>query len=247
MNTAEKRRIPLEGLLNTRDLGGYEVIIDGKQKYIKKGLLFRSGSPEYAVAGDWKILEGLNIKTTVDFRSEEEKTAAFELGSVVKKVELPLDAGNLMGTFIGTGEWLYNRNGEKAVAEMIQLYTLLPEEAIPKYRVLFSLLADPANTPLLFFCSAGKDRTGLASALILHALGASRETIMKDYLYSTENLRPYWERFIDSEPYLVPYYTVRESYLLAAFEAIEKRGGIGRYLEKELGVDINRLRDSYTF
>jgi protein-tyrosine phosphatase len=129
---------------------------------------------------------------------------------------------------------------------MTKLYTVLPEEALPKYRVLFSLLADPSNLPLLFCCSAGKDRTGVAAALILYALGAGMDTIMEDYLYSTENLRPYWERFQKSQPCLIPYYTVTEKYLLAAFKSMEQYGGINSYITKELGVDLNHLRELYT-
>ncbi|MCL1812857.1 MAG: tyrosine-protein phosphatase [Treponema sp.] len=245
MDKAEKRRFPLEGLLNTRDLGGYPVVANGKQKTVKKGLLFRSGSPENITAADQKFLDSLNIRTTVDFRSDGEKSSVFNFPSLEKKVDLPIDAGNLMETFFETGEGLNNNSARKSEAKMIKLYSLLPVEAIPRYRVLFSLLADPASSPLLFYCSAGKDRTGMASALILHALGASRETITEDYFYSKENLRPYWERYANSQSYMIPYFTVAEDYLFAAFRAIEKYGGADRYLTDELGADINRLRDLY--
>ena len=246
MNMENTRRFPLEGLLNTRELGGYPVTVHGKQRQIKKGLLFRSGSPENATRADREVLEGFKIKTTVDFRSEDEKSSVFDLSSLVKKVDLPLDAGNLMGAFFRTGEWLNISNVEKAEAEMTKLYSALPVEALPRYRVLFSLLADPLNAPILFYCSAGKDRTGVASVLILHSLGADRETILEDYLYSTENLRPYWERFSGSESFMIPYYTVTEKYLLAAYESMEKYGGIDRYITKELGADMDLLRELYT-
>ena len=245
MNTAKTRRLPLQGLCNTRELGGYAVTADGNQKHIKQGLLFRSGSPESITAADQKILNGYKIKTTVDFRSQGEKSAVFYFPSLVNTVNCPVDAGNLMSAVLKTGKWLYNNNTEKAEAEMISLYTILPEEAIPHYRTLFSLLANPASAPVLYYCSAGKDRTGVASALILHALGADRETIFEDYFYSNENLRPYWEPFVDSQPFLIPYYTVREKYLLAAFNTMEKYGGIDKYLTDELGADIKLLRSIY--
>ena len=250
MNMEEKKRLPLKGLLNTRELGGYPVTVAGKQKTIRKGLIYRSGSPENITKADQKILEGLKIKTTVDFRSEEEKTSVFNFPSLVNKVDLPINAGNLMRALLKTGEWFFSNSAEKAEMEMISLYSALPIEAIPCYRTLFSLLAGsvpPASqtAPLLYYCSAGKDRTGVASALILHALGANRETIMKDYFYSTENLRPYWERYTNSQPFLVPYYTVKEQYLLAAYKAMDKFGGIDRYLVNELRADIKHLRDLY--
>jgi protein tyrosine/serine phosphatase len=246
MKTTEKRRFPLEGLLNTRELGGYPVTVNGQQRQIKKGLIYRSGSPENITEADRVFLESLKIKTTADFRAEGEKAAFFDLSTIAKKVDLPLDAGNLMGAFFETGEWPFSSSADKASAEMIQLYTLLPVEALPKYRILFSLLADPSNLPLLYYCSAGKDRTGVASALVLYALGASMDTIMEDYLYSTENLRPYWERYLASQSYMIPYYTVTEEYLLAAFKSIEQYGGIDLYITKELGADINHLRELYT-
>jgi protein tyrosine/serine phosphatase len=85
----------------------------------------------------------------------------------------------------------------------------------------------------------------MASVLILHALGASRETILEDYLCSNENLSPYWKRYKNSQPFLVPYYTVTEKYLRAAYKAIDTYGGIDKYLANELGADIKHLRDLY--
>jgi len=246
MTTADQRRLPLKGLLNTRELGGYPVFVNGKPRQVKCGLLYRSGSPEYIREEDKAILEKTKIKTVVDFRSSDEKTSAFDLPSIVKKVDLPIDAGNLMGTILKTGEWQYNPSPQGAEEEMLKLYEALSEEAIPRYRVLFSLLSDPSNMPLLFQCSAGKDRTGLASALILHALGAAKETIMEDYLCSTEYLRPYWERYMPDKPQMIQYMTVKESYLETAFGTMEKYGGIDRYLTKELGADPKLLQELYT-
>jgi protein-tyrosine phosphatase len=244
--TEKPRRLSLQGLLNTRELGGYPVTINGQQKQIKWGLIYRSGGPEYMRAGDKAILEDRNIKTVVDFRSTEEQSTGFNLSSLIKKVMLPIDAGNLMGTLLSTGEWLYNPSTEGAEEEMEKLYSVLPVEGIPPYKELFSLLMQPDNTPLLFHCAAGKDRTGMASALILHALGASRETIMEDYLASTEYLRPYWEQYIDTRPCMLPYMTVKKEYLLTAFSVLDNYGGIDSYLVKELGADLDLLREHYT-
>jgi protein-tyrosine phosphatase len=241
-----EKRLPLEGLLNTRELGGYPVTVQGKRRLVKQGLIYRSGSPENLTPAGKKKLEEFAIKTVVDFRSPDEKHSVFNLASLVNKVDLPIDAGNLMGALLETGNWPYNSKAEGAEAEMHRLYIALPVEAIPHYRKLFSLLLDTANLPLLFHCSAGKDRTGLASALILYSLGADRKTILEDYLYSTENLRPYWEPCLDTKPHLIPYYTVKESYLEAAFRTIEKYGGIDNYLLNEIGADPARLRELYT-
>jgi protein-tyrosine phosphatase len=129
---------------------------------------------------------------------------------------------------------------------MKKLYAALPGEAIPWYRVLFELLSDPSNTPLLYHCTAGKDRTGLASALILYALGADEETIYKDYLESTRLLQERLAALLKDRPYMVPYMTVQESYLKIAYAEIEKYGGLEKYIRNELRADTDHLRNLYT-
>jgi protein-tyrosine phosphatase len=151
-----------------------------------------------------------------------------------------------MGSLSESGEWLFNTAAQGAEAEMIKLYSLLPREAIPRYRVLFSLLSDPDKTPILFHCSAGKDRTGLAAALILHALGADKETIMEDYLASTEYLHPYCEVYSKTKPHKKAYMTVKKEYLLTAFSVLESYGGMDKYLVNELKADIKLLQRLYT-
>jgi protein-tyrosine phosphatase len=221
-------------------LGGYPVTDEtGRAKQIKWGLLYRGGELAAMTANDKKLLEERNIRTIVDFRSDSERKTSpdAKIATVKKRVELPIDAGNLM-------DMVFTFDG--AETEMRKLYAALPEEAIPPYRVLFELLSDPSNTPLLYHCTAGKDRTGLASALILYALGASGETIYKDYLESTKLLRERLASLMESQPNIVPYMTVQESYLKTACAEIEKYGGFEKYLKNELKADIRRLRDLYT-
>jgi protein-tyrosine phosphatase len=245
-----KRILPLEGVLNVRELGGYPVVdaqSGGEQKkQVTWGLLYRSGDLEGIAPASKRRLEQRKITTIVDFRSTEEKKAVpgIQLSTVTRREELPIDAGNLMGS--PDGQWLFNPDSSGAMAEMLQLYALLPREAIPRYREFFALLSDPANAPLLFHCSAGKDRTGLASALVLHTLGASMETIMTDYLASTECLRSRYLPYAETKPYMIPYMTVREEYLLTAFTEIDKYGGLDRYIARELKADTGRLRRLYT-
>jgi protein-tyrosine phosphatase len=251
----QQRHVPLEKLSNLRELGGYPVTDSGgRKKQIKWGLLYRSGGGAIS-AKDTQCLEGLKLKTIVDFRAGEEKEELLvkpsaggfgQLATVSKQVELPINVGNLMGVLSDSGEWVYNSTADGAVAEMKKLYSALPAEAILQYRELFSLLSDPSNAPLLFHCSAGKDRTGLASALLLHALGANRETIMEDYLASAEYLRKYYIPYLETRPHIVPYMTVREEYLLTAWAEIEKYGGADRYISHELKADTEHLRSLYT-
>ena len=235
----------MESILNVRDLGGYPAA-GGRR--IKPGLIYRSEGPAGISAGDLKTLEGRKIKTVVDFRAPEEKSASFNL-SGARRVDLPINAGNLMGFSPEPSPKPSapdDAAADNAAREMLRLYAALPVEAAGPYRELFALLADPARTPLLFHCSAGKDRTGLAAALILHALGTDRETILADYLLSSELLRRYWEPYLEKQPRMIPYLTVREAYLETALGLIEQRGGMDRYLTVELGADLSRLRGLYT-
>jgi protein-tyrosine phosphatase len=235
----KQRLLPSEGICNLRELGGYPVTDEtGQTRRVKWGLLYRAGELSAMTAGDKKMLEEKNIRTIVDFRSDSERKASPDgkIATVKKRVELPIDAGNLM-------DMVFTFDG--AETEMKKLYMALPEEAIPGYRVLFELLSDLSNIPLLYHCTAGKDRTGLASVLILYALGAGKETIYKDYLESTKLLR---ERFPDllNQPHMVPYMTVQESYLKTACAEIEKYGGFEKYIRNELNADIHHLRNLYT-
>jgi protein-tyrosine phosphatase len=236
----KQRLLPTEGLCNLRELGGYPVAAEtGPAKQIKWGLLYRAGELSAMTANDKKLLEERNIRTIVDFRSDSERKAMpdAEIATVKKRMELPIDAGNLM-------DMVFTFDG--AEKEMQKLYAAMPAEAIPVYRVLFELLSDPSNTPLLYHCTAGKDRTGLASALILYALGAAEETIYKDYLESTRLLRERLAPQLERQPYLVPYMTVQESYLETAYAEIQKYGGFEKYLQNELNADIRHLRNLYT-
>ena len=152
-----------------------------------------------------------------------------------------------MGLVYKSGDWLPAKAApSEPENEMLRLYAFMPNEAISRYRELFSLLSNPAMLPILIHCSAGKDRTGLACALILYALGADMETIMEDYFYSNENLRPFWGPMEKEKPHLIPYFTVNEMYLNTAFAAIEKQWGMDNYLTKELGADPQHLRELYT-
>jgi protein-tyrosine phosphatase len=89
--------------------------------------------------------------------------------------------------------------------------------------------------------------TGLAAAFILFALGTGRETIYADYELSAACLKDKYRAIISARPHLEPLMTVRRSYLEAALERIDSRyGGPEQYLRRELGVDIEALRELYT-
>jgi protein-tyrosine phosphatase len=130
---------------------------------------------------------------------------------------------------------------------MTKLYALLVDAARPQYRAFFQLLSDTERLPILFHCSAGKDRTGIGAALIYSALGVEREAIYADYLLSAIYLAERIKVWLKDEPHLEPVMSIRRGYLESAFRVIdEKFSGVERYLREELCADTARLRELYT-
>jgi protein-tyrosine phosphatase len=231
------RLLPLESLFNVRDLGGYAAA-GGPVKW---GLLYRAGDLAALPDETRAALEARNIRTIVDFRDADERRHEpdDELATVRKSYVLSINAGSIIN-FYGA------RNPGDAEAAMEELYRKLPQAAAPQYRTLFRLLRDRENAPLLFHCSAGKDRTGLAGALILSALGVDRETVIADYLLSGECLRGKYDAFIAEYPASAPFMTVRRNFITAALEAIDSGpGGMEHYLRETLEAEIEALRNQY--
>lgn len=239
IETEAGRLIPLEKLYNTRDLGGYET---RDKRRVRFGRLYRAGELYVATAHDKAALEARGIRTIVDFRGlpEAEQYPDIQPIGLQRHVPLPIDAGSLLEL---------SRVGRDISGEgfMMNLYAAIIEAARPQYRELFRLISAEANAPLLFHCSAGKDRTGIAAALIYHALGVERETIYADYLLSAEYLKEHIKRWSRDDPRLEPVMSIRREYLEAAFKTIDSTfGGADRYIQYELGADPDRLRALYT-
>ncbi|MDR2404343.1 MAG: tyrosine-protein phosphatase [Spirochaetaceae bacterium] len=232
------RLLPLEGLYNTRDLGGYPAA----GRYVKWDMFYRAGdlkdlSPQAKVH-----LENRRIKTIVDFRDSEERTQApdGELSTVKKVYVLSIYAGSMLNL-------RQIKTGAAGEEMMRQLYISMVSDCRPQYRRFFSILSDPENSPLLFHCSAGKDRTGIGAALLLSALGVDREIIMEDYLLSREYIRGKYRSWLEESPHLEPLMTVCPGYIGAALDCIETVfGGMDRYLRNELGANPELLRSLYT-
>jgi protein-tyrosine phosphatase len=107
------------------------------------------------------------------------------------------------------------------------------------------MIADPGQLPLLFHCSAGKDRTGWLSAVLLTVLGVDRDVIMADYLRTNEaSTRLHQvvvgllEGKVDDPEVILPMVQARAAYLEAAYAEADRRyGGLAGYLRDGLGVD----------
>ncbi len=228
--------IELEGASNVRDLGGY-LAADGRQ--VRRGHLFRSAALAKLTAHDLATMAALNLRTVCDFRGVEERGRAPTVLTGVTTVSLPIEptvgAGlrDILATQRATGEALH------AVLERAYVAYALSSNA--QYAALFGHILD-GGLPLLFHCSAGKDRTGFGAALVLTALGVPWETVVADF-DATNRL---WRRDTVVSHDLPEF--VRESLLraepallTAAFAAARDHyGSIDAYLAEALDMGADR-------
>lgn len=243
-----ERVIALEGGRNFRDLGGYETQ-DGRR--VKWRTLFRSGSMARLTPADYETLAGFAIKQICDFRTTGECTAepnqwAQDAGIHYWSRDYETSFGDLRTVLASDAP-----TAEQAQQGMIAGYRTLPFEQAPAYKVLFQSLAKRA-TPIVFNCSAGKDRAGTAAALVLSALGVPRETVIEDYLLTNKVLdlttmlaqraqanSPITRNGMDIAAAILH---TDERYLRAALDAVEaQHETVEAYLEEVLEISPQNL------
>ncbi len=172
------RLVPLEQVLNFRDVGGYPT---AQGRRVRWRRLFRSGTLAQPSPADLETLRALGIATVLDLRSTAEwdrgRCPAAELGARVHHV--PIVEEILDPTRLGLPEGMladryrdYARDGAEPIARAI------------------SILADPAAYPVVVHCLAGKDRTGVVIAIVLGLLGVDDATIARDYELSQAAMGP---------------------------------------------------------
>ena len=114
------------------------------------------------------------------------------------------------------------------------------------FRIFFAIVQNNLSAPLIFHCSAGKDRTGMAAALVLYSLGVDEQTIMEDYLSSKIYLSDKYDAFIAKYPRAESIFTVKKMFLQAGINQIKRdHGTVMDYLTKVLKVDIVKMRRLY--
>ncbi|CAN5506572.1 tyrosine-protein phosphatase [soil metagenome] len=169
-----ERLLPLEGGRNFRDLGGYRGA-GGRQ--VAWGKIYRSGVMSGLTPADFDYLSALGIKVICDLRSPQERAgepSPFLANGKAKVVSFDYDMNSSMAKLATA------TTRAQAIDVFASAYVDFLEMLAPHYTDLFAHLV--ANEgPLTLNCSAGKDRTGVGSALILSVLGVPRETIVADY------------------------------------------------------------------
>ncbi|MBY8859442.1 tyrosine-protein phosphatase [Nocardia sp. CA2R105] len=253
--------IELQGAVNVRDLGGF-VAAEGRR--LTAGRLFRADALHKLTDGDVDVLAGLGLRTVVDFRSPREITGAGpdRLPAGVDRIELPIAGGNITATLGATvGEFSSGKpdlGGGRAAEVMRTINRQFITE--PEYRAAFArtlhLIADPDRDPLLFHCTAGKDRTGWMAAIVLTALGVPHDDVLADYLATNDYVWPSYQAWITrgaesgeiEDPDAMRELLYQDpSYIGSAFTAVETTyGTFDRFLTDGLDfgpADLERLRN----
>ena len=251
----DTRKLPFTGAHNFRDLGGYKTS-DGKT--VKWGKVYRSDNLHSLTDEDLKYMERLNLKSVVDFRSDEERNEEpdrltpdmtpillpikFEPEGVTENLTRDLTFGNLDSSNL-----------------LRDFNIILVKEFTEEYREFFRHIVDNGGEPFLLHCTAGKDRAGFGSAMILTVLGVPREKIIEDYLLTNTYVSDHVDRklletelktfFRADSDNLRKINFVEERYIQAAFDTIDSHwGGMDQYISEGLNLteeDINKIKDYY--
>ena len=171
-----ERRVPLEGAVNFRDLGGYRTA-DGRRT--RWGRVFRSDGLHSLTAQDQETLRLLGLRVVYDLRLDNERIAHPNLlpeDADLCSIGLVLSGGTEADGGLPALERLVH--GEQFV---LGTYRDMLREAAPVFGELLTGLTRPGGLPAVFHCVFGKDRTGLAAALLLTALGVTLEDVLDDY------------------------------------------------------------------
>jgi protein-tyrosine phosphatase len=237
MSDTPARHLGLAGASNFRDLGGYRSR-DGRM--VRWRQIFRSNHLGHVTEADIEVLRGLGLRSAFDFRGTDERVAASCGLAEITVHSLPIEPTVVaaLRARLAAGTAL---TAADAVDVMRESYRNYVRANTPSFRALFAhLLEDRA--PLVIHCTAGKDRTGFACALILHALGVPDDLIVEDYLLTNRFYRrdPAASSDLPEEVRQV-LGSVHISFLAAGFDAVSADyGDLESYLRDGLGLDARQ-------
>lgn len=245
--TLANRHIYFKKVVNFRDVGGLKTT---QGKTVKWGKIYRSDNLSQLRASEFDKFNDLRIKTVFDLRTPQEIEGKEDnLPDNVTYVHAPsvLDHGDLlsgMRSKVLNGEV----SNEQSAQYMADFYRSIVADNIPALKQLLQTLLS-SDEPVLYHCSAGKDRTGITTALILSILKVDRQTIINEYLLSDYYRREKVEKMLTKakiatviKPHLgvcviQNFMSVDERYLNEAFTYIDSNyGGMDAFIKNQLGI-----------
>jgi protein-tyrosine phosphatase len=251
-----ERLVPLEGTLNFRDLGGYAGL-DGRTT--KWGLVFRSDALHELTDADRETLRRIGLQVVYDLRKSHERekqptALTEEHGHRLVHLVVGEDPEADTASPEIIDQIMDGSLPEADDGYMADLYAQMLLSGADTFGRLLTHLTEDGGLPALFHCAAGKDRTGIAAALLLSVLGVDEETILDDYELTNEFranrrievLRPTLEAAgVDVEK-VRPFLSARRPVMEATLRHLhDDHGGVESYLLGPAGMTpatLDRLR-----
>lgn len=239
--------IPLAGVDNTREFGGYE---GAGGRFIAFGHLYRSGKLSGTTTDDLAYLNSMALSDVIDLRSKSQISVAPDIlpeGVLWHKYTLSshIDFDNeIVKVILGEAD---------GYQVMIDFYSADIEESnIQSWIEVFDILE--RGGPAMFHCSAGKDATGMTAVLLLSALGVDRETVIEDYTKSDIYLADWIEEQVAEAEMILsgggerlrPMLEARREYMDTFLETVERQfGSMANLLSNVVHVDVELLQSLY--
>ncbi|WP_164821404.1 tyrosine-protein phosphatase [Paenibacillus koleovorans] len=222
-----KRKINLEGNLNTRDIGGYPV---SKNERIRWGKLVRADSMDQLTSNDQQQLLAYGVKCIIDIRDPfelEKSPNVFSGDTDLHYVNIPILGDPQVSEALGKA------------SDLTAKYVVTLELCQPQIRSILETFIKSADGCTIIHCSAGKDRTGLLIALLLAAVGVSKDIILEDYAISEIYLAPKIEHWLSgakteaAKQNILANMTSSPEVLEGALTHLDQQyGGVLQYLER---------------
>ena len=228
--------LELKTVWNLRDIGGYAT---SSGKVTRSGLVFRSGDLSRLDSKDASAILPLGLRTVVDLRDpvawEKRPDRLDGLSVNLLRVDLTTRVHIEL-----RDRWETHHLSESESLEYIRSITAsIALERSDAIKDLFRYFLQPDVFPLLMHCSAGKDRTGIVTAMLLFALDVPEETVYSDYMLSNDYLTPFHETHVNRPgwEHTGPLWEARREYLGEALSAVrDSYGSIDTYLERAIGL-----------
>lgn len=236
------RSLHLKSAPNLRDAGGYRTT-DGR--WVRVGMIYRSDQLDRLSDADLAVMSQLGLSTVIDLRTDAERGRGHD--------RVPAGARHVIADVMGpdgpglrVAVAMASKGEGEAYMQQINRAFVASDASRGAYTLLLSEFTAADAGPNLYHCSAGKDRTGWATAVLLTILGVPRDTVFEDYLASNGYLAEKTRLSLAAGPapagaptaaQMAPIHAVRAPYLAAAFaEADAKYGSFDGYVRQGLGL-----------